>query len=71
MKMGEGCGCCCSNEDSKTAEDLVRDLINLVAVYKEEEKEGVTTRIDSDTAEILTAKLKEIAKKIGDVCGPC
>ena len=57
--MGEECGCC-SKEGSKGAEDLVRDLINLVAVYKEEEREGVTTRMDSDTAEILIAKLKEI-----------
>ena len=69
--MGEGCGCCCSNEESKSAEDMIRDLINLIAVYKEEELEGVTTRVDSDTAEILTAKLNEIAKKVGNVCGPC
>jgi hypothetical protein len=66
--MGEECGCCCSNEESKSAEDLIRDLISLIAVYKEEEREGVTTRIGSDTAEILTAKLNEIAKKVGDVC---
>ena len=66
--MGEECGCCCSNEGSKSAEDMVRDLINLVAVYKEEEKESVTTRIDSDTAEILTAKLKELAEKVGEIC---
>ena len=66
--MAEECGCCCSNEGSKSAEDMVRDLINLVAVYKEEEKESVTTRIDSDTAEILTAKLKELAEKVGEIC---
>jgi hypothetical protein len=63
--MGEGCGCCCSGEETKSAEDMIRDLINLIAVYKEEELEGVTTKIEPNTAEILSAKLKEIAEKMG------
>lgn len=60
--------CSCSVEESKGAEDLIRDLINLIKVYKEEEKQDVTTRIDPDTAEILAAKLEEVAKKVGEIC---
>ena len=60
--------CGCSIEETKRAEDLIRDLINLVCVYKEEEKQDVTTKIDPDTAEELNAKLEELAKKVGDVC---
>ena len=47
---------------------MIRDLINLIAVYKEEEMQDVTTRIEVNTAEILSAKLEEIAKKIGEIC---
>ncbi len=66
--MGEECGCCCSPKDSVSAEDMIREIVNLIAVYKEEEMEDVTTRIDPDTAEILTAKLGELAKKVGEIC---
>ncbi len=67
--MEEGkCECCCSADDSKNAEDLVRDLINLINVYKEEEKQDVTTRIDPETADKLVEKLEGLAKAIGDVC---
>lgn len=62
------CGCGCSPKGPKSAEDLIRDLINLVAVYREEEKEDVTTRIDPATAKELTKKLEELAKKIGSDC---
>ena len=64
--MGEDCGC--STDCTKSAEDLIRDLINLIAVYKEEEMQDVTTRIEVNTAEILSAKLEEIAKKVGKIC---
>jgi len=47
---------------------MIRDLINLIAVYKEEEMQDVTTRIEVNTAEILSAKLEEIAKKVGEIC---
>ena len=61
-------GCSCSTEMSKSAEDMIRDLINLIAVYKKEEMQDVTTRIEVNTAEILSAKLEEIAKKVGEIC---
>ena len=67
-KMGEKCGSCCSPEDSKGAEELVKDLINLIEVYKKEGKEDVLTRIDKETAEELIEKLEELAVKIGGVC---
>jgi hypothetical protein len=65
--MGES-NCGCSTDCTKSAEDLIRDLINLIQVYKEEEMQDVTTRIEANTAEILTAKLEEIAKKVGEIC---
>ena len=65
--MGES-RCGCSSGCTKSAEDLVRDLINLIAVYKDEETQDVTTRIEANTAEILSAKLEEIAKKVGEIC---
>ncbi|MBT4805467.1 hypothetical protein HON71_04815 [Candidatus Woesearchaeota archaeon] len=58
----------CSTDCTKSAEDMIRDLINLIAVYKEEEMQDVTTRIEVNTAEILSAKLEEIAKKVGEIC---
>lgn len=61
--------CSCSSAGTKLAEDMVRDLINLISVYKEEEKEGVSTRIDPETAEELVKKLEKIAKKVGEICG--
>ncbi len=67
-KSSNSPSCCCSPKSVKSAEDLVRDLINLVAVYQEEEKEDVTTRIDPVTAKELTKKLGELAKKVGSSC---
>ncbi len=65
---GKSKTCGCSIKESKKAEDLIRDLVNLINVYKEEEKQDVTTRIDPATAAELVAKLKGLAKKIGDIC---
>ena len=47
-----------------TVANKVRDLINLINVYKEEEKQDVTTRIDPATAEELVAKLEELVKEL-------
>lgn len=66
-KKMTGCSCC-SISGSRSAEDLIRDLINLINVYKNEEAEDVTTRIDPATAKELAAKLEEIAKKVGTIC---
>lgn len=60
--------CGCSIKSSKTTEDKVRDLINLVNVYKDEEIEDVTTRIDPATAKELVKKLEELAKEVGGIC---
>ena len=64
--MSEDCGY--STDCTKSAEDMIRDLVNLIAVYKEEEMQDVTTRIEVNTAEILSAKLEEIAQKVGEIC---
>jgi len=61
------CGSECS-EKTKSAEDLIRDLVNLINVYKGEEKEGTTTKIDPETADELVAKLEEVAKAVGGIC---
>ncbi len=53
---------------TKNAEDLIRDLINLIAVYKKEEMQDATTRIDPKTAKELVAKLEKIAKAVGSAC---
>ena len=67
-ESGEDKEGCCSEEGTKSAEDSIRDVVNLINVYKEEEKEGVTTRIDPATADELVAKLEELAKKVGGIC---
>lgn len=46
------------------AAELLRDVMNLLAVYKKEEKRGVTTRIDPDTADELKEKLEQLAKAL-------
>ncbi len=46
------------------AAELLRDVINLLAVYKKEEKRGVTTRIDPDTADELKEKLEQLASAL-------
>ena len=51
--------------DTQATEDKIRDLINLINVYKEEEKQDVTTRIDPATADELCAKLGELAGMVG------
>ena len=68
--MGEEgeCGCCCSTEDVKSAEDMIRDIVNFISVKSNEEVEGATHRIEADTAEQLAAMLEELAKKVGDTC---
>ncbi|MBU0457004.1 MAG: hypothetical protein ABH824_02265 [Nanoarchaeota archaeon] len=62
--MGEGC-CSC---DCHGPEDKIRDLINLINVYKEEEKEGVTTKIDPKTAKELVKELEKLAVIVGNIC---
>ena len=52
------------NGASLRATELLRDLINLIAVYKEEELQDVTTRIDPDTADELVKKLEQLAKAL-------
>lgn len=66
-KKTSGCSCC-SISGSRSAEDQIRDLVNLINVYKNEEMEDVTTRIDPATAKELVKKLEELAKKVGDIC---
>ena len=55
-------------EATKSAEDMIRDVINLISVKKAEEKEGTSTCINPETADELTAKLEELAKKVGGIC---
>ncbi len=79
--MGEEseCGCCCGHdepastegenvpkEEPKSGPDMIRDILNFVAVKKEEEKEGATTCIDPETAEKLACMLEELAKKAAE-----
>lgn len=60
--------CCCSPEATKSAEDMVRDLVNAVNVMKEEEVEGVTTKIQPEAADELVGKLEELAKAVAGIC---
>ena len=66
--MEEEKTCDCSIAGSKSAEDLIRDLINWVNVKKAEEFQDVTTLIDPATAEELVAKLNLLAQKVGEIC---
>lgn len=66
--MKKVCDCCCSTGATKSAEDLIRDLINLINVYKKEETQDVSTRIEPKTAKELVNKLEQIAKKVGNIC---
>ena len=52
------------NGSTVKAAELLRDLINLIAVYKKEEMQDVTTRIDPDTADELVKKLEQLAKAL-------
>lgn len=53
-----------SNGSVLKATELLRDVMNLIAVYKKEAKRDVTTRIDPDTAEELMEKLEQVAKSL-------
>jgi len=53
-----------SNGGVLKATELLREVINLIAVYKKEEMQDVTTRIDPDTADELTKKLQLLAKAL-------
>jgi len=52
------------NGSTLKATELLRDTINLIAVYKKEAKRDVTTRIDPDTADELMEKLGQLAKAL-------
>ena len=52
------------NGSTLKATELLRDVINLIAVYKQEELQDVTTRIDPDTADELVKKLEQLAKAL-------
>lgn len=52
------------NGSTLKATELLRDVMNLIAVYKNEAKMDVTTRIDPDTADELTEKLGQLAKAL-------
>ena len=45
----------------KDVENQIRELVNWAAVKKQEEVQDVTTRIEPQTAEELTAKLSALA----------
>lgn len=60
--------CQCSLTETCSAENEIRDLINLINVYKKEEAEGATTKIEPKTARELVAKLEKLAKKISEIC---
>lgn len=51
--------------DTQAAEDKIRDIINLIAVYNEEELEGGTKKIEDAVAAELKEKLQELAQTIG------
>ncbi len=52
------------NGSTLKATELLRDVMNLIAVYKKEEMQDVTTRIDPDTADELAKKLEQLAKAL-------
>jgi len=56
---------CMSEEDLKAIASDIRDLINWVEVWNEEEKEGGTKKIESEEAEKIKEKLRAIAEKLG------
>ncbi|MCK4590051.1 MAG: hypothetical protein KAT77_06405 [Nanoarchaeota archaeon] len=53
--------------ETKEVEDMIRDLINLINVKKEEEVEGATQKIEDATATELVEKLQAIAQAIGQI----
>jgi hypothetical protein len=52
---------------TKEVEDKIRDLINDIEVYNEEEVESEGKEIEDDAAASLKGKLQEIAKLVGDI----
>ena len=60
--------CGCSTVESMNAENMIRDMINIIHVRKGEEVEGVTTKIEPKTAKELVTKLKKLAEKVGKIC---
>ncbi len=52
-------------------EDEIRDLINLISVWKGEEVQDVTTRIEPKTAKVLVSKLSKLARDVGEYCTSC
>lgn len=52
------------NGSTLKAAELLREVLNLIAVYKKEAKRDVTTRIDPDTADELMEKLEQVAKAL-------
>jgi len=51
---------------TRDAEDKIRDLINQIKIYNEEELEmGEGKKIEDDAAEYLIEKLRDIARTIG------
>jgi len=57
------------DEEIKEVEGMIRDIINLVNVKKEEEIQGATQKIEDETAKMLDEKLSALAKKIGELGG--
>ena len=46
------------------ATELLREVINLIAVYKKEELQDVSPSIDPETADELIKKLEQLAKAL-------
>ncbi len=49
----------------KEVENDIRDLINWIEVWNEEEKTGGTKLIEDEQAEKMKEKLRNIAEKLG------
>lgn len=56
---------CMSEDDLKAIENDIRDLINWVEVWNNEEKTGGTKKIEDEEAEKIKDKLRAIATKLG------
>jgi len=56
---------CMPEESLKEIENDIRDLINWVEVWNEEEKTGGTKKIENEEAEKIKEKLRAIATKLG------
>ena len=53
--------------ETKEVEDMIRDLINIINVRKEEEVQGATQKIEDATATELVEKLEAIAQAVGQL----